>query len=160
MSDFIGIDIKEVPPLGPLLRKLPETVRDLVVDEVAEYLINVLRKNAPYRYVSRYAAYGQTFVSDKQRKFVMAAIREGRIMIPYKRSQNLSKSWKQIGKGYQSIIVNEAPYAAYVVGDDDQTLHEAKVGWEKVGITISTREDQIERRALAAAQKAINHLGA
>lgn len=33
------------------------------------------------------------FVSDRQRKFVMAAIREGRIKIPYKRTRTLSRSW-------------------------------------------------------------------
>lgn len=155
---FIGIDTRETPPLKKLLADLPQTIRDEVIDTVSIYLINVLRQNAPYRYVSRQQAYGKTFFSDKQRRFIMAALRDGRITIPHKRTQELSHGWKQVGRGETSFIANETPGAEYVVGEQ-QSRHEQMVGWKQVTQEIEDRESEITRRAEAAAQNAIRRMG-
>jgi len=55
--------------------------------------------------------------SDKQRRYVMAAIRDGRIKVPYRRTGNLANRWKVVRTTEGVIITNSADYSVYVVGD-------------------------------------------
>jgi hypothetical protein len=90
----------------------------------------------------------------------MARISEGSI-VPGRsnRSQRLAQGWKIIGSGSNSLIVNEVPYAGYVMGDNEQARMPAKIGWKKITDIITDRMDQIIRRADAGIQKAIKKLG-
>lgn len=87
-------------------------------------------QSPPYSYVSRKRAYGgDGFFSDAQRKFVMAAIAEGRIQIPYRRTGSLELSYVWTLKGYELTITNLAAHAPYVIGLGTQSTHEKMVGW-------------------------------
>jgi hypothetical protein len=156
---FIGIDTRGIPALEKLLRELPQEVKDYTINEISDYLLNVLRENAPQHYVSRKSAYGVTFFTAKQRRWFFANLRSGALNVPYRRTQGLSKGWHKAGEGEASFLYNESPGAEYVIGDGTQSRHEAMVGWKPVSATIREREAQINRRADAAAQKAIKKLG-
>ena len=160
MSDnFVGIDVTGIEELVSKLQSLPPEAQDQAVEQVNKYLLNVLRMYPPYSYVPFKTAYGGWF-SEKQRRYVMARIREGSIQ-PGKpnRTQFFSQNWKQVGYGKQSILANETPYAPYLVGDREQARMPAKIGWKKLGQTIKERMDQIIRRAEAGVKSALKKLG-
>ena len=73
------------------------------------------------------------FVSDKQRKYVMAAIREGRIEVPYRRgtspgTQRMNRSFK-IHKAPSTVyLTNSATYWPFVIGNQQATIHQGRWG--------------------------------
>ena len=161
MADgFIGIDIQGLPELQAYLKRLPPEVADAVVDAVSKLLIDVFKSSQPSKkYVTRKAAYGASFKSDKQRRWFFAALNKGAINVPYSRTQAMRNAWKQIGAGAQSIIANEAAGVEYVMGDGTQSRHEAMVGWKTTSVIIREHMPRVEKVAQAAAQKAINSSG-
>lgn len=101
------------------------------------------------------------FVSDKQRRFVMANIREGKIKVPYVRgstsnlngSQALNRSYVVDLYGDEAVLSSGASYAPYVVGDKQARIHQGR--WKTV--TQSANDvhaegtlDLIVQRALEA----------
>ena len=74
------------------------------------------------------------FKSDRQRKFVMAGIRDGRIQVPYKRgtgggmsgSKALNRSYRIDLNGDEAILTSAAYYAPYVVGDQQAQIHQGR----------------------------------
>ena len=158
MADgFIGIDITGLPELQAYLKRLPPAVADAVVDAVSKLAIDIFQSEQPSKkYVTRKAAYGQSFQSDKQRRWFFAALNKGAIQVPYNRTQAMRRAWKQIGAGAKSIVANEAEGVEFVMGDGTQSRHEALVGWKTVSKMIKEHTPRIERVAIAAAQKAID----
>lgn len=69
------------------------------------------------------------WVSEKQRRFVMAAIRSGDIRVPYARggqgSQTLGKRWAVADEagGLTKVIGNNAGYAKWVQGGSTQAFY-------------------------------------
>lgn len=74
------------------------------------------------------------FVSERQRKFVMANIRKGSITVPYVRgrgnklrgSQSLSQSYRTNLDGDEAVLTSSASYANYVVGDQQAPIHQGR----------------------------------
>lgn len=99
------------------------------------------------------------FVSDKQRRFVMAMISEGKIQVPYVRastksfgSANLQASYRINKTGQDVQLVSDAPYANYVIGDQQAEIHKGrwKTSREAVEEVISTGTlDAVVQKALA-----------
>jgi hypothetical protein len=159
MSDWIGIDVSGIEGLQSLLAETPEAVGSAAVDEVNKYLLNVLKTYPPYRHIGFKQAYGGWF-SDKQRRYVMARIREGSITPGYAhRSQHMAGGWKVIDKGMSSIIVNEVPYSGYLMGDRTQSRMAGLIGWDRITFIIRERMPQIIRRATAGVKNALKKLG-
>jgi len=157
VDDFIAVD--GAAELSAKLNKLPEAVQDAVIDEVNPYLVNVLKAYPAYRYISFKQAYGG-FFSEKQRKYVMARIREGSIRPGQpNRTQRMARGWKVLGGGRNSLIVNETPYAPYLMSDSQQARMPAKIGWKKLMDVIKNRMKKIQDKADAGAKKAIKRLG-
>ena len=73
----------------------------------------------------------QKYKSEKQRRFVMAMISQGKIQIPYVRgrgntlaaSQSLSNSYRVNLDGDSAVITSDATYAPYVIGDQQAEIH-------------------------------------
>ena len=73
----------------------------------------------------------QKYKSEKQRRFVMAMISQGKIQIPYVRgrgntlagSQNLSQSYRVDLDGDSAVLYSSASYAPYVIGDQQAEIH-------------------------------------
>ena len=155
----IKIDLLGVKELEAKLDKLPLEVADTAINEVQDYMLNVLKAYPPKNYVTRKAAYGQSFQSDKQRRWFFWALNSGTIQVPYHRSQTLSKGWHKVRKGLFGYLVNYTPYAVYVLGERKQSRHEELVGWQKVSAIIEERMDKINSIINASAKKAIRKLG-
>ena len=127
MSDFIGLDVYGVEEVTRKVKYITsEEAAGAGVEEANKYVIEQMRTYAPYKYVSVADAGG--WKSEKQRRYVMAAIRRGEINVPYQRTQNMNRGWKAVGEGINQIVVNETPYAGYVMGDAQTKGHSLR-GW-------------------------------
>lgn len=86
----------------------------------------------------RSQVYGQAFQSDKQRRYFFAALRDGRITVPYKRTRNLRNLWGQATEdgGWTQIIGNSASYAPYVVGIQSQSKYMQALGWKSTADVV------------------------
>lgn len=160
-GDFIGIDIEGIPEVQAILRKLPKEAQGMITDDVAKYMVDVLRQYPPQKYVSRKDAYpdapaGPGWFSEKQRRWFFANL--GDLQIPYKRTQDYARGWRAIGMGPQTLVVNETPHASFLQDDDYQSRMAAKGGWQKLKYIIRDRTARIVKIADAAAQKAIRKL--
>jgi hypothetical protein len=85
----------------------------------------------------------QPFVSEKQRRYFFAALRDGSIKTPYRRSGNLSKRWGQTEEdaGLTQVIGNDAGYAPYVIGAEHQSLYMKSLGWNSTAVTVEREAD-------------------
>jgi hypothetical protein len=74
----------------------------------------------------------QKYKSEKQRRFVQAAIKRGEITVPYVRgtgsrlspSHDLNAAYRVDLLGSEAVLANTAPYAEYVVGDKQAPIHQ------------------------------------
>jgi len=129
--------------LGEFITTLPLRTRGIATVAAAEYLLGNdqrgLRHMVKYRYITRKKAYGKTFVSDKQRRYVMARIRSGKITPGRSnRSGTISRAWRLKGKGAKTTIVNDAKGADFVLGDRRQARQPALVGHHKITAVIKS----------------------
>lgn len=155
---MIKASVRGVEQLKAFFAKIPSNTRKIAVEEVTKYLIgdnnHGLKHYVKYKYVSRKSAYGRTFESDKQRRYVMAKIRSGEIT-PGRdnRSGALQRGWqyKRQGGGYGATIYNAVPYAKWVMGDGTQARQPNKVGWRMMAEVISTNI----KGAMQAANQAV-----
>ncbi len=125
---------------------------------IADYLVgdgtHGLKHYPPYKYVTRRRAYGKPFVSDKQRRFVMANIRSGKFTPGYpKRIGQLQRGWKVKGKGSNPTIYNDVPSVLPVMGDFTQSNHERLVGWRMVSPIIDANLNGALRQGQADMKK-------
>lgn len=154
----ITIKVRGLDAVKEFISSLPRRVRGVATEAMAEYFIgngrHGLKRYPPYKYVTRKAAYGQTFQSDKQRRYVMARIREGTIDpgAPH-RTGNYQRGWQMENSGVKTQIVNAVPYAQYVGGDNQARLNE-KVGWRVWSDIIATNF----RGAVQAAERAVGKM--
>lgn len=160
MSGFVSVDPTAFIQMDRLKRKFGELLTaDLVAigaEAAARYMLNIfVRKEIPpYRHITLKQAYGQTFKSDKQRRYVMMMIRKGNIKIPYQRRSprsGLSTMWFMEGSGSNLLLVNKAPYSPYVYGEEQSRLL-AMGGWRKA----SAITEEYQKRATDAAARAIS----
>jgi hypothetical protein len=164
----IRFTIKGLEEVQAWLKDLPFLVRQKAAGWVAEYMIgddsHGLKHEPAYRPVSRVAAYGVSFFTEKQRRWFFAALHDGRIN-PWQnnRTHKFADSWaaKPTGAGgFQ--LTNTAPYAQHLagtIGNDNRARQPAMVGWRWVKDTISSnfagaiRHAQAKVREWAKAQK-------
>jgi hypothetical protein len=160
-DDFIALDIKGVEELRGKLSQLGGLASDTVTDDVSAYMKNVMQSSQPSpNYITRTQAYGQPFQSDRQRRWFYAALADGTLNVPYSRTQEMRNSWQVIGAGGQNaMLVNDAPGAAYVMGDNTQANQPRLVGWKTVKQVVSDHMSGVMRVADAAVKRAIKILG-
>lgn len=76
----------------------------------------------------------QPFVSDRQRRGFFAALREGRIQVPYRRggrgSETLGRKWSIQSVAFGARLRNPARYARLVHGSPGQTRYHRQGGWK------------------------------
>ena len=160
MSDFVGVEIQGMKEFEEKLKKLPKEAQDRVVDDVSKYYLNLFQTSQPTpNYVTRFKAYGVTFFTTRQRKWFFAALRDGRINVPYVRTQGLRKSWRQVDRGARSFIVNDSSGAPFVVGDETQSRHEKLVGWFRTNELMQSKVDKALKVADGAMKKALKKVG-
>lgn len=139
--------------LKELLRGIPWEAKTAGRRGWASVLYNHLRQNSypPQNYVTRKQAYGQTFQSDRQRRWFFAALNSGEINVPYQRTGHLGEAWQWDMKPRSDIIYNDSPYEKWTIGNA-RSEHEKLVGWK---FWLDTAH-QVLPEAIQAAVTAIN----
>ena len=159
----IKTDIRALQKLQALLKDLPQGAIGVAGEAVAHYLLGEdtgggythgLKHYVPYKYVTMNQAYGG-FVSDKQRRYVMARINEGSIDpgAPH-RTGELQRGWHHTPSSHGSIwtLSNRTPYADYVMGGRQSSMHNL-IGWRTAGAVIVSNLSGAIRHASAALGK-------
>lgn len=154
-----SIEIQGLEQVISRIKSLPDESKKQVLNDVADYSLDILAEEPPQKYVTRQAAYGVTWFSTKQRGWFFANLRAGNISVPYHRTHALAHGWKADVSPSQVKFSNNVPGAPYVVGFAAQSRHEAMVGWPKVtDITsgkLSFKSSRFRDVVLKAYQKAI-----
>ena len=120
---------------------LPKAYIAEVMDELGEYAVDVLKAEQPKRkYVTRMAAYGKTWFSLKQKRWFMWAVSAGKIpgwvmtkdgpRGQYIRSGKMAEQWKFTATD-NSFVLSNPTAAAFYTMVEQQSRHEALVGWKK-----------------------------
>ena len=138
----ITIDSREVVEL---LTRAPQRIDRALRAGMDDSLSLLHRDMATYpARQSRKPNPGQ-FVSERQRRFVMASIRDGRIKLPYKRTNTLKNSWQKRITGYGTSIVGEvvssgatAPYNR-LLQDRDRQARMHQPNWTNTVQTVVER---------------------
>lgn len=87
---------------------------------------------------SRSSVYGQTWKSEKQRRYFFFALRKGVIQVPYRRglspgSQRLGRSWTAKAIDDTSVAIGtNVTYAPMVKDEGRQTRYMKAVGWTTI----------------------------
>lgn len=91
------------------------------------------------------------FVSLKQQRYVMAAIRRGEIQVPYRRTFKLARGWDIEAENPNKFHVrNITPYASFVQGGR-QSEYMKMLAWRKIPVVYRANKGRIDR----AMQKAV-----
>lgn len=98
------------------------------------------------------------FVSERQRRYVMAAIRRGTIQVPYVRTGKLGQSWEyQItvtGNGLRGEVGPGVNYARWVQSSESQArIHRGR--WRTDLDAVNANRGAIVRHFRAAIQRAL-----
>ncbi len=98
------------------------------------------------------------FVSERQRRFVMASIRSGAITVPYHRSGALGRSWVKQPLNGGMAIISRLAYAPYVVGDGEQAAYH-RGNWQTLDTLSEEITDDVQQAATAAVVDLIGNAG-
>ena len=164
---MIKTSVRGIEELKALFKRVPVEIRRIAVEVATEYIIgdssHGLKHMVKYRYVSRKDAYGHSFVSDKQRRYVMARIKDGSITPGREnRTWAMAAGWRYTkqGGGYGATIYNRAKGAEFVYGDETQARQIGMVGHHKISAVIKSNIAGAMRRVnefVAKWIKANNH---
>ena len=151
--------IRNLDKVQAFLKTVPRGTMKTAIVSIAKYLIgnkrHGLAHDDPYKYVSRKSAYGQTFQSDKQRRYVMAKIRSGEIT-PGQRK----KSPTDQAGGYNYVLTNSG-YGATITNTEDGAYWTRKaqpaqlrmVGWRSYSKVVTDNIKGAIRQATADVNK-------
>lgn len=132
----VNVDMDGVPALLDRLRG--NVGAKAGVREAAEYLRKKAAEPAPVRRQK------QPFKTDKQRRYVMMAIRKGLIIMPYSRTGALGKGWrKEIrDNDMTAVVFNNSPAAVWVHHPRRQARYH-RGNWETVEEIRRAHEGQV-----------------
>ncbi len=153
---MLKITSRGVPELQAWLKGLASEVKDLATRSVAEYLVgdetHGLKHYPPYKHVPWSAIGG--FVSAKQRRYVMARIREGSITPGISASNGYFRdAWQYKAQGSRYEITNDVEYAKYLVAPGQQSRRSLAQGWRTTVDTIKANLKGAYRHANAEIKK-------
>ncbi len=134
---YQGRKIRSFAGIKEAIDQLPRRLRGKALEVGAKYLLKKYKLYPRYKEVARKNAYPEVsgFFSDKQRRFVMAGIRNGTIQpgSPH-RTQALKNDWRIVGRGVALAIVNENPAAVFAYHPIYQARQLEMVGWRNIDI--------------------------
>lgn len=156
MSDFT-ITATSAPPWVVSLAAAndPATLRAGLAAACLE-LLREVRKYPPANRLARASVYGQTFASDRQRRWFFASMRDGSLTLPYRRSRALGQSWAyEVRTPTLAVIGTNIGYARLVKDEGRQSAYLAAVGWPTVQDDATKAEPQVRAALDAAIKKAL-----
>lgn len=137
--------IRGVEEWQAYLKQLPRGTVKVALAAIAEWIIGTGQRGLAlypgYKYVKRAQAYGETFKSNKQRRWFFAALNEGKILPGYpRRTGKTQKGYvaRSTNNGYGVVIENKEAGAYYTRDDKGQARLNALAGWRKVSDVVST----------------------
>jgi len=158
---FIPRGVKEVQAF---LWSIPRGMKKSVLGAMTKYFIgnqsHGLAHYSQYKYVTRKKAYGQTFVSDKQRRYVMARIREGSIDpgVPHRTGRG-QRGWEMIETTRGYTIKNPEKSMYFSMSDKGQANLNRLAGWKTVSEKVASNMAGAMRAGLAALRELIARKG-
>ena len=154
----ISFKVRGVEKVTAYLKSLPRGIKKVAEKALTEYLIGAkphgLKHYSPYKYVTRKKAYGQTFASDKQRRYVMAMIAEGRIDpgVPHRTGKG-QRGWQSVETSRGYTIKNDEQSMYYSMSDKGQARLNKLAGWRLVSKAIKDNLAGAFKSANAAVKK-------
>ena len=137
-DNWLVIQTRNLDKIKEYISTLPRQLRGKATEAAGEYLIGNERRGLKH-YPAR-VRHGQDnpyqWQTERQRRAYFASNGFGKV-IPYQRTGDLANGWEQINSGVESRVVNEVPYATYVMDELQQRGHRAD-GWRLVSQIIST----------------------
>ena len=162
-NELIGIDPSSIADLKRVSDKLVRLgkadIAEKATDKVAIYLRDVLKAYPVHKKVSRKTAYPETgngFFTLKQQRYFFWALKNGRIRVPYRRTQGYAKNWRIVGKGLDQIVANESPYGEYLQGDNRQSRMARLIGWKTLGDVLKQRQMRISEIIQGEVKRAVD----
>src|SRR3990167_563 len=161
MADLIGIEIEGIPEVRARLKLLDSNEpKSEMTQEVGQYVRKELQKYAAPKSVTRKQAYGVTFFTQRQRRFFFAALRQGTIQVPYRRTRSLMEGWKIEKFGaIDHLVINEQPHAAMVQQRSTQSRMMKIIGWSTIEGVVERGADKIRNIANMVYDRYIRRIG-
>lgn len=145
----------------PLLDTLK--LREALIKAVGDTVVDgkrYMQRYPPRMHLTRTQVYGKPFASDRQRRWFFAALKDGSLEVPYKRTGTLMRSWNgtvAVGperiEGVIGSNSNMAPYNAYVQSEADQSWFMATIGWQTEQMMLEHIEPIFGRRVNAVFER-------
>lgn len=154
MSDFINISVTGQEQIAQELDGLYPAMANRGVETASTFLaqkLNDYEHAAPYNYVSWESVGG--FVSDKQRRFVMAGIADGSIVIPYPRTSR--DHYRVEGSGTAMRVMSDDVSMYYSMSDQGQARMQMLRGWDKISVFLLGLEADIVNAFRQGVEEAI-----
>ena len=151
----VNYKVKGIKEVTEYIADLPRGVKAAAMRAIATYIVgdknHGLKHDVAYRYISRKQAYPPTgWQSDKQRRYVMWAIKKGRIKIGRKHTPtNYSQSWawkQKDSKWDRTDITGRLPF------DRFPSRHNRLAGWRHYAEVAQTNL----KGAIREGQRAVN----
>jgi hypothetical protein len=152
----VKYQLRNADKLMAFLRELPRGTITTFMNAAADYILgnatHGLRHMEPYRYVSRKAAYGRTFQSDKQRRWFFANHMQDKI--GDHRTGATSAAWKVVStnNGYGKSFRNDAPGAIWLYSEN-QANQLRMVGHRTITSKVMSNIDGAIRHGWAEVKK-------
>ena len=145
--------LQELKPVIAAIRAAAVYVRGAVITAVPQTKV-----------VTRASVYGSSFKSIKQRKFFFAALRDGRIEVPYRRgmskkseaftkkasgeeSKGSKGSWtiSERNNGLTQVVGSNASYGPYLMDPQKQTAYAKAMGWQTTQAIADETTSEVTR---------------
>jgi len=149
---MLNIKIKNIEKVTAFLRTVELGTKTAAGRAMAEYLIGDVNHGLKHYPSYRHVPYSEIggFVSDRQRRYVMARISEGSITPGISASNGYFRdAWRIAGEGPRYIMRNDVEYGGFLVGDNTQALRPQRQGWRKITQNISDNIQGAIRHATA-----------
>lgn len=150
------VDVKISVDAEAALRVLGMSVEEGLGNRIADAIAEeqVLPRGRKYPAPSRKK---QPFKSAKQRRYFFAALRSGKITVPYVRTQGLAANTSKQRLGLTGMAVKfTRPYAKFVIGDQDEQADYHKGTWTTV--TGMAQEIEADAKTVGIAERIIQEV--
>lgn len=136
----------EILGLRELMQEVSELIAFKVVRDTMEVAVERVRTQIAV-YPSPPSGYHMVFKSDKQRRFFFAALRDGRITVPYRRTGTLGRRWttsvSNSGMDIRGEVGNVTNYGPFVQSAESQApIHQGR--WRTAERVVQEMEPQIQ----------------
>lgn len=137
----------EILGLRELMQEVNELIAFKVVRDTMEVAVERVRTQIAVYPSPPSSGYHMVFKSDKQRRFFFAALRDGRITVPYRRTGTLGRRWttsvSNSGLDIRGEVGNVTNYGPFVQSAESQApIHQGR--WRTAERVVEEMEPQIQ----------------